>query len=252
MTNFQKIALTAVPILAILAALYQTQQARDARDEAQKLRAQQSLSAKQISDLQNSLTNKSNELTGLLAENSRLKKNPNETELLKLRGEVTRLRPLQDDVVALQKMLQRSSTGLPAWKTDEVKDAGRATPLDALQTYIYSSQETNIAEIQNSIVGNDVDPPSPEALQDFIKEGSNHPTTKDAGVAGYRILSETWLAPDKVQVELSESEGNNGVSVAAPFILRNINGEWKLVVFNVRDTDGKHVQIGFQSQSTLQ
>ncbi len=248
MTKFRKLGMAAALILAILTALYQTKRARD---EAQKLRSQQAQFAGQIIDLQEGLTNKSNQLADLLAENALLRKNPNETELLKLRGEVTRLRPLQDDVVALQKMLEQSSAGLPTWKTNEVAAAGRANPIDALQTYIFSSQQTNTAEIRNSVVGDDVDPPTPEALQNFINEGSNHPMAND-GVAGYKILSETWLAPDKVQLELKASFGNGGMGISIPFTLRNINGEWRLVVFNVRDQDGKWNRLGFVNESPAQ
>jgi len=246
MIKLRRIAVAAALAVAILAALNQAKQARIALYEGQKLREQQSQSARQIIDLQDSLADKNSELAELLAENSRLKSNPNEMELLKLRGEVTRLRPLQDDVVALQKKLQQSSANLPAWKVNEVTNAGRTKPIDALQTYLYSSQNTNRVEIQNSIVGDDADPPSPEALQNFISDDSNHPLGNE-GVAGYKILSETWLAPDKVQVELSASFSNMGISV--PFTLRNINGEWKLVVFNVRDADGKWNHLGFNNES---
>jgi hypothetical protein len=248
MTKFQKIALAGVLVLAVLAALYQCRQARDARAEVQKLRAKQSQSDRQIADLQDSLASKSNQLADLLAENSRLKGNPNQTELLKLRGEVTRLRPLQQDVVTLQKMLQQSSAGLPTWKSNELANAGRANPIDALQTYLYSSQNTNTAEIGNSVVGDDTYPPSPEALQNFINDEHNHPQVSD-GMAPYRILSETWIAPDKVQVELNASMGGGGWGVSVPFTLRNINGEWKLVIFNVRDQNGNGSHLGFVNDS---
>ncbi len=248
MTKLQKISLAAALILAILAAFNQAKRARLALQEAQSLREQQAQSAKQIIDLQENLADKNNELAELLTENSRLKNNSNETELLKLRGEVTRLRPLQNDVVALQQKLRLSSAGLPAWKTSELANAGRTTPVDALQTYLYSSQNTNVAEIQKSIVGDDLNPPSSEALKNFINDDTNHPLGSE-GVAGYKIISETWLAPDKVQVELDASMGSGGMGVSIPFTLRNVNGEWKLEVFNVRDADGKFNHLGFVNES---
>src|SRR6185437_3281607 len=146
MTKLQKISLAAALVLAILTAFHQTKLARDARNESQLLRKQQSQFANEISNLQASLAEKESRLEDLLTENTRLKTNPNETELLKLRGEVTRLRPLQADVVALQKRLQESPTGLPTWKTNELANVGRADPLSALQTYIFSAQQTNMAE----------------------------------------------------------------------------------------------------------
>jgi hypothetical protein len=163
---------------------------------------------------------------------------------------VTRLRPLQEDVVALQKKLQQSPAGLPNWKTNELVDAGRANPIDAVETYIFSSQSTNMAEIQNSIVGDNIDPPSPEALRDFINDEKNHPLANNE-VTGYRILSETWLAPDKVQVELNASMGSGGMGVSVPFTLRSINGEWKLQVFNIRDPNPNFNHLGFVNETLV-
>jgi len=243
MTKLQKISLAAALVLAILTAFHQTKLARDARNESQLLRKQQSQFANEISNLQASLAEKESRLEDLLTENTRLKTNPNETELLKLRGEVTRLRPLQADVVALQKRLQESPTGLPTWKTNELANVGRADPLSALQTYIFSARQTNMAEIKNSIVGDDADPLSPEEFQKFVNEKNNHPTERD--ISGFRVLSETWLAPDKVQLELSASVGGEGMAFSVPFTLKNVNGEWKLVLFNTRGDDGKVNSIGF-------
>jgi hypothetical protein len=247
MSKVKKIALAAALALAILTAFHQTKLARDARAEAQQLREQQARSATEITNLKDSLADRDNQVTDLIAENSRLRSNPNETELLKLRGEVTRLRPLQDDVVALQKMLRETSAGLPAWKTNELANVGRANPIDAFQTYLCAAQQTNSVEIQNSIVGDGVDPISPEALQSFIDNTSNHPG--GGNVIGFKILSETWLAPDKVQVELSETVSKNGLGISLPFTLRNVNGEWKIEVFNARNVDGKVSSIEFFKES---
>ena len=248
MTKLQKIVLAAALVLAILAALNQANRARIALHEEQKLREQLAQSAKQIADLQENFANKDDQMAELIAENSRLRNNSNNLELLKLRGEVTRLRPLQDDVVALQKMLNQSAGGLAQWKTNELTDAGRATPIDALQTFLFSSQITNAAKIRSGIVGDDIDPPTPEALQDFIKREIHHPdTTADMDITGYKILSQTWLASDKVQVEL-QLMVDGGLGFSAPFTLRNTDGEWKLVAFNVRDKQGKVSKLEFMKE----
>lgn len=244
MAKTQKLAAIAF-VVAIGLALYEGKQAREARAEAQKLQDGQSPLTQQISDLKADLANMTNQLAGLIAENSRLRNNPNETELLKLRSQVTRLRPLQDDVVALQKMLNQSAAGLAQWKTNELADAGRATPIDALQSFLYSSQITNAAKIQSGIVGDDVDPPTPAALQDFIKHEIDHPdTTADMDITGYKILSQTWLASDKVEVEL-QLMVDGGLGLTAPFTLRNTDGEWKLVAFNIRNKEGKVNRLEF-------
>ena len=92
MTTFQKIAVTAALTVAVGASLYEARQAHAARAELQTLQQQQTPLAGQIEQLQKQFADSTNRLANLLAENSRLKSNPNQTELLKLRGEVTRLR----------------------------------------------------------------------------------------------------------------------------------------------------------------
>ena len=252
MTKSQKIGVFGMVVAlaaAIGTALYEGQQSRAARASEQKLRTEQAAFSKDIADLQADLANLTNQLASLIAENSRLRNNPHEMELLKLRGEVTRLRPLQDDVVALQKMLNQSSTGLAQWKTNELTDVGRANPIDALQSYLYSSENTNAAKIQSGIVGDDIDPPTPEALQAFIKTESDHPDMLEGmDVAGFKILSQTWLASDKVQVEL-QLLVEGGLGISAPFTLRNVDGEWKLVAFNKRDNQGKVNRLEFVKDS---
>jgi hypothetical protein len=252
MTKFQKLAaavmLTAL-IVAIGAALYEGQQAREARAEAQELRLELAPLTQKIADMEAAFEPLSNQLQSLVTENSRLKNNSNDLELLKLRGEVTRLRPLQDDVATLQNMLKQSSAGLAQWKTNDLSDVGRATPIDAIQSYLYSSGTTNVANIKSSIVGDDIDPPTPEALQGFIKGEIDHPgMSEDMDITGYKILSQTWLGSDKARVELQMIAGG-GVGMSGPFTLRKVDGEWKLVVFNVRGQDGKVSRLEFVTDS---
>jgi hypothetical protein len=63
-------------------------------------------------------------------------------------------------------------------------------------------------------------------------------------VTDYRILSQTLVSSDEVQLEINALFGGSGISV--PLTLRNVNGAWKLVVFNIRDKDGKVSQLGFR------
>src|SRR6185312_575763 len=167
MPTSQKIAIGAALAAAIAVTLVQTKRASTARAEAQNLRAGQALLFEQISNLQADLADLTYQLAFVHAENPARKNNSTDIELLKLRGEVTRLRPLQDDVIALQKMLKQSSAGLAEWKTNELADVGRANPIDALQTYIYSGQNFDPARIKDCIIVDSADPPSPDALQKF-------------------------------------------------------------------------------------
>ena len=107
-----------------------------------------------------------------------------------------------------------------------------------------------MGETKSSIVGDDIDPPSQDTLQNFADDRTNHPLAND-GVAGYKILSQTWIAADKVQLELNAKFGKGGLGVSVPFTMRNVNGEWKLTVFNVRDTDGKVNRLSFVNESPV-
>jgi hypothetical protein len=230
------IALVAV---AIGLAIYEIHQADSVCLETQNLRAQQTPLTEQISNLRASLGSLTNQLDVLLAENARLKTNSNPTELLKLRSEVTRLRPLQDDVATLQQMVKQSSAPFE-WKTNEVADVGCATPAEALKTYIYSAQ-FNPAKLREGVVADNVDPPDQDDVQDVIESKRSHLRMTDAfwQIEGYKVLSQTWLGPGLAQVELeSMVGGGGGAGVAETFTLRKVNGEWKLVVFNIRGKDG--------------
>jgi len=243
--KYPKITLIALVGATIGLAIYEIQQADNVRAELQNLQAQQSPFIEQISNLRASLADMTNQLAVLLAENARLKTDPNRTELLKLRSEVTRLRPLQEDVATLQLMVKQSSGGLVEWKTNDLADAGCASPVDALKTYFYSSK-SDPAKLQNGVVGDDVDPPSEDAVQNFIKGKDNPLGMRGANwkIEGYKILSQSWLGPGKAQVEL-EVMANGGFRFGEVFTLRKINGEWKLVVFNVRDKDGTVRTVDF-------
>ena len=92
MTTLQKIAITATIAVLAGAGIYEARQISQLREQVQTLRQQQAPLAENIGQLQRQRDNMTNQLTGLLAENSRLKANPNQSELLKLRGQVTRLR----------------------------------------------------------------------------------------------------------------------------------------------------------------
>jgi RNA polymerase sigma factor (sigma-70 family) len=92
MTTLQKVLITATLAVVAGAGVYEAKQVHDARAEVQTLQQQQTPLADQVQQLQNSYAEATNRLANLLAENLRLKSNPNGMELLKLRGEVTRLR----------------------------------------------------------------------------------------------------------------------------------------------------------------
>lgn len=92
MTTFQKTLTTVTVAVLAGAGGYEARQAAQLRDRVQSLQQQQAPLAERIQELQNNFADATNRLADLLAENTRLKANPERNELLKLRGEVTRLK----------------------------------------------------------------------------------------------------------------------------------------------------------------
>ncbi len=92
MTTLQKIALTAVLAATIVGGIYAAKQASNAHKEVRELQAQQAPLIEQIRQLQSRMTDATNRLTDLTAENSELRSGKDTIELLKLRGEVTVMR----------------------------------------------------------------------------------------------------------------------------------------------------------------
>ena len=92
MTTLQKTIIGATLTAAIGTGIFEAHRNCQLREQVQTLQQQQAPLAEQIRQLQKERDDATNRLTDLLAENSRLKTSPHETELLRLRGEVTQLR----------------------------------------------------------------------------------------------------------------------------------------------------------------
>ena len=92
MTTLQKTIVTVTVAALAGAGIYEARQAAQLRQQNQTLQQAQAPLAKQIQELQHERDAATNRMIGLLADNSRLKANPQEAELLKLRDEVGRLR----------------------------------------------------------------------------------------------------------------------------------------------------------------
>jgi RNA polymerase sigma factor (sigma-70 family) len=92
MTTLQKTLVSAALVATIGAGIFEAHQNSQLRAQNQTLQQQQAPLTAQIQQLSQALTDATNRLAGLLAENDQLKSHSNENELLKLRGEVGRLR----------------------------------------------------------------------------------------------------------------------------------------------------------------
>lgn len=244
MTTLQKIAVTAALTVTIGGGLIAAKQAHDAQTEVQKLQAQQTPLADQLRQMTAQHDKDTNTIAWLKDELAKNEKN--NLELLRLRGEVTRLRPLQQDVSIIQKAASQSATGLAEWQINEVRNVGLATPQDAMQTYLWSGSTTNLAFLAKCFVSDETDPIEPRGVTSFISNPALNPSGDWGNV---RIVSQKFSSADEalldVQVKLNNEDNgvNKDIGYTKEFTFRNVNGDWKLVLFNVRDADGKVVGI---------
>jgi RNA polymerase sigma factor (sigma-70 family) len=92
MTTLQKTLVTTTVVILAGTGIYEARQASQLHDQVRTLQQQQTPLSGQIQQLQRERDDATNRLAEMLAENSRLRSNPNQTEILKLRGEAARLR----------------------------------------------------------------------------------------------------------------------------------------------------------------
>jgi RNA polymerase sigma factor (sigma-70 family) len=136
MTTVQKFAITAAFAALASAGIYEARQAVLQREQVRVLKQQQAPLAEQIKRLQTNLADATTQVSNLLAENSRLKANPHQSELMKLRGEVGQLKaeeaentnnPIKFAAVALATRVAQLKQHFEQWP-------GKKTPEIALAT----------------------------------------------------------------------------------------------------------------------
>ncbi len=135
MTTLQKALVTVTIIAAVGTGIYQADQASSLRDRVQKLLDQQAVLAGHIQQQRDGATSR---LATLLAENEQLKSKQSTTELLKLRGEVTRLRnggndPSDASAKALVAKVNRLKQRLEATPNAKIPELQFLTEEDWLQ-----------------------------------------------------------------------------------------------------------------------
>jgi len=145
MTTLQKTLVTATVAVLAGAGVYEARQAAQLRNQVQMLRQQQAPLTEQVQKLQNSFADATNRLTDLLAENYRSKSN--QPELLKLRGEVTRLRNGLATVAQLKadSELKDNSSGAT---NSYITTTPLSERVNRIQTYLLDHPEAGIPEIQ--------------------------------------------------------------------------------------------------------
>jgi RNA polymerase sigma factor (sigma-70 family) len=150
MTAVQKALATATVAVMVGGGIYETRQAAQLRDQAQTLREQQASWAEQIQQLQSNFVEATNRLADLLAENARLKSNPNEAELLALRGQVTRFENEANDPV------EKSAK---AWlnKVNQLKEQLEKTPDAKTPELKFATEQDWLSAVKGNPLSSDVD-----------------------------------------------------------------------------------------------
>ena len=92
MTTLQKTVVTTTVAVLAGVGIYEARQASQLHNQIQAMQQQQSLQTEQFQQLQADFAMATNRLVDLLAQNSRLKSDSTQTELLKLRGELARVK----------------------------------------------------------------------------------------------------------------------------------------------------------------
>jgi RNA polymerase sigma factor (sigma-70 family) len=107
MTTIQKTLVTLTVAALASVGIYEARQSAQLRDQVQTLQREQASSAEQLQQLASERDAAIQRLAALAADAARLKSNSNQSELLKLRGEVTRLR---DDSKTLSQLKSKKRT----------------------------------------------------------------------------------------------------------------------------------------------
>jgi hypothetical protein len=131
MTTLQKTFIAATLTAAIGTGIFEAHQAAQLQNQIQTLQQQQAPLAGQIRQLQRERDDATNRLASSREENEQLKSNSNENELLRLRGEVTRLEveandPTQKATRAMAgkvNLLKQRLEQNPNWKIPELQFA---------------------------------------------------------------------------------------------------------------------------------
>jgi RNA polymerase sigma factor (sigma-70 family) len=124
MTTLQKTVITAAFVAAAGTGIFEARQAAHLRDQVQTLQQQQAPLAEQIQQSLSALNGATNRLADLLAENLRLKSNPHEAELLKLRGEIGRVQQNYNNLLKENQALQANAVSSES--TNEILAYDRA------------------------------------------------------------------------------------------------------------------------------
>lgn len=257
MTTATKILIGTTLTIAIGAGIYQARQNSRLRAEVQSLQQQRT---RQELEFKQERADQAVHLAALQTENDRA--NSNATELLKLRGEVARLRaetatavtPPAADLNATEANTNapRAAIELPK---DSWRDAGFTSVESALQTRGWAVLNGNRERFKESIF---ITPEAKQIMEQMLEEMINAAPAAERkkfsqmilendlgfaeamlmpmmaenqakGYAGYQILSQQTVSPDEMLLQVA-TQMNYAPTKTETFRYRRFDNDWKLVV----------------------
>ena len=236
MTTLQKVLSTVAFIVLGGALIHEARKASALAVQVQGLQREQVLLAEQNESLTCQRDEASNNFGTLRNYVGLLQRNT--AEVPKLRGEVTRLRSLQKDT-ALQTAGTKAASPVPVWQPNNAINVGRGRPEDALQTYVWSGMTTNSSQLALCVVANPDDPPDERSVQKII---DNPQEQIFKALLQINQLSQTPVSANEVLLEFTGRPVPD-LEVTRAVTLRKIGDEWRLVLFNQRDADGKITHV---------
>jgi hypothetical protein len=242
MTALQK-ALSIVALTLLGGALiHEARKASALATQVQGLHCERALLAEQNANLTRQRDEALNNLGALRDQFERLRRDT--TELPTLRGEVARLRSLQKDAAAQQSTTAQPASPVAVWEPNKAMNVGRGRPEDALQTYIWSGMTTNSSELALCFVADENDPPDERSIQKII---DNPQGQIFKALLQINRISQQAVSPNEVLLEYTGGALPD-LEISRTVTLRKFSDEWRLVLFNQRDADGKitHVAPGVQ------
>ena len=262
MTTLQKILITTTLAGVASAGIYESRQASTLHSQVQTLRQQELSLTGQIAQLQRQRDDATNQLAALANEMVKIKSD--NTELLKIRGEVTRLR--KEKLRSAQSAGETDDSeiiGKIRWRP-EWKDAGLNSPEAAIETYFWATVNGNVDRLRQCMVfdhGSNCVPVSEIfAKREARTEGRWWSGVQQGGVRISKIHqagdNDRGHADMEVEIMRSPIEGGKMILVdsANPppwnptikntYKLWKVDGEWKMI------GDEQRVKLTFDDEDS--
>jgi RNA polymerase sigma factor (sigma-70 family) len=257
MTMLQKTIIGATLVAAVSTGIYQARQASNLRDELRLLEAQR---AGQIQKLEQERAEATTSLATLYAENNRLSSNT--ADLLKLRGEVARLRAQTQAGLVAEKSLMPNASDVtdPKPKAEQLPkeswaDVGFATPQKALQTrgwavvnsnrerfkesvFLTAGARKTLEDLALQLVEKSTAPDKAQYVQQIldhnldVEDGILFPMiaqNQNLGFTGYNILATQPLSADEMILEV-ETQMTSAPAKKDTLKFRRYGDDWKVVI----------------------